>query len=440
MMMEDAHAAGSSSTLDKDAAIEIYWAKASCSPRDGTSSALAKKYNITMKAVRDVWNLRTWSWSTMPYWTSSDLKKFLRKHLCSQCKSKGVQTMAAACAKCSHPRRRGRPLQAPPGASLRSDAAASKLTSASDSPGQTAQHIPLPNQYPLAYDMIMPTSSHTEDDAAVKADAGISRMLPYHSRHSVSQGVYHGEVLPDTTIDGIERSWHQASSMQKPVFGKYTSYGAPIVSMLPYDAHQYVSQGDAPVDASLGKSWHNQASVMQQSALARYQASEAYDAPSFSMPPAHHAASTLLSSSWVPASLVARSTGSGPEFFNPWSSLPPCATSQDVGSVEATTAPLRRAGSPRISASMDAPPPSENSFARIGSISTDFARVTSAEDRAFARLLSGGVDYAHPMSLSHSPAIFPPSTSTSHFNNLNEPLSLAASSMHPPDPWPHAKE
>ena len=55
-----------------------------------------------------------------------------------------------------------------------------------------------------------------------------------------------------------------------------------------------------------------------------------------------------------------------------------------MGSVEATTAPLHRAGSQRISASMDAPPPSENSFTRIGSISTDFARVTSAEDRAFA--------------------------------------------------------
>ena len=35
----------------------------------------------------------------------------------------------------------------------------------------------------------------------------------------------------------------------------------------------------------------------------------------------------------------------------------------------------------------------ENSFARTVSISRDFARVTSAEDRTFARLLSGGVDF-----------------------------------------------
>ena len=395
-MAADALAAGSSSTLDKEAAIKIYLAKASCSPRDGTSSALAKQYNITMKAVRDVWNLRTWRWRTMPYWTSSDLKKFLRKHLCSQCKSKGVQTMAAACAKCSHPSRRGRPLQAPPGASLRSDAAATKLTTASDLQGQTAQHIPHPNHYPLAYDMIMPMSSHTQENAAVQADAGISRMLPYtnHARHYISRGVYHGEVPADTMIDGIERSWHQASSVQKPVFGNNISDGAPSCSMLPYDAHQYVPQGDTPADASWGKSWHQQASGMQQSALASYEASEAFDVPSFSMPPAHHAASTLLSSSWrVPASLAARSTGSGPEIFNPLSSLPPRAPSRFVGSVEATTAPLHRAGSQRISASMDAPPPSENER----SISSDFTRVTSAEDRAFARLLSGGVDCACPV-------------------------------------------
>ena len=40
----------------------------------------------------------------------------------------------------------------------------------------------------------------------------------------------------------------------------------------------------------------------------------------------------------------------------------------------------------------------ENSFARAASISRDFARVTSAEDRTFARLLSGGVDFERLMS------------------------------------------
>ena len=51
--------------------------------------------------------------------------------------------------------------------------------------------------------------------------------------------------------------------------------------------------------------------------LAIYQASEAYDA--------HHAAFTSLlpSSLTVSASLAAQSIGSGPEIFNPWSSLAP---------------------------------------------------------------------------------------------------------------------
>ena len=47
-----------STTLDQEAAIAIYLAKASRTPRDSTSATLATRYNITMKAVRDVWNLR----------------------------------------------------------------------------------------------------------------------------------------------------------------------------------------------------------------------------------------------------------------------------------------------------------------------------------------------------------------------------------------------
>jgi len=98
-------------TLDQQAAIAIYLAKAARSPRDSTSSTLATQYNITMKAVRDVWNLRTWPWATMPYWTRSDYEKFMRKHLCTQCHSRGVRSLLSACKKCAGPRRRGRPFQ-----------------------------------------------------------------------------------------------------------------------------------------------------------------------------------------------------------------------------------------------------------------------------------------------------------------------------------------
>jgi hypothetical protein len=78
-------------------------------PRDQTSSILAAQYGITMKAVRDIWNLRTWAWTTMPFWTQSDHDQFLRKHLCEKCRRDGVQSISSACSRCAMPRRRGRP-------------------------------------------------------------------------------------------------------------------------------------------------------------------------------------------------------------------------------------------------------------------------------------------------------------------------------------------
>jgi len=97
-------------TLDEEAAINIYLAKAWRTPRDSTSAQLASQYGITMKAVRDVWNLRTWPWVTMPYWTRGDWDLFLRKHLCAECREKGVRSLAEACERCPKPRRRGRPV------------------------------------------------------------------------------------------------------------------------------------------------------------------------------------------------------------------------------------------------------------------------------------------------------------------------------------------
>ena len=121
-------ARAATTTLTAHDAIDIYLAKASCSARDGSTSVLSKRYNITMKAVRDVWNLRTWAWTTMPYWTRSDLAKFLRKHLCAQCKTNGVTSLASACKECANPRRRGRPCRTGLfSASLRSDTADPRL-------------------------------------------------------------------------------------------------------------------------------------------------------------------------------------------------------------------------------------------------------------------------------------------------------------------------
>jgi len=95
--------------LNEHAAVDIFKQRKTHTTGDGTSFELAAKYNITMKAVRDVWNTRTWAWTTMPYWTDNDREKFLLKQLCTKCRSNGVTSLAAACKSCEKPRRRGRP-------------------------------------------------------------------------------------------------------------------------------------------------------------------------------------------------------------------------------------------------------------------------------------------------------------------------------------------
>ena len=57
----------------------VGFAQATSAPRDGTSGLLAHKYGVSLKVVRDVWNLRTWTSVTMPYWTRSDRASFIRK-------------------------------------------------------------------------------------------------------------------------------------------------------------------------------------------------------------------------------------------------------------------------------------------------------------------------------------------------------------------------
>ena len=100
-----------SATLTEQDAICIYLAKAQRTPRDSTSAELAARYRITMKAVRDIWNLRTWTWKTMPYWTQKDHKLYLHKNLCAKCSQNGVTSLQQACKTCRSPRRRGRPTQ-----------------------------------------------------------------------------------------------------------------------------------------------------------------------------------------------------------------------------------------------------------------------------------------------------------------------------------------
>jgi hypothetical protein len=47
--------------------------------RGKLSDRLSKEFGITSKAVRDIWNLRTWARDTRPHWTPLDEETFMKK-------------------------------------------------------------------------------------------------------------------------------------------------------------------------------------------------------------------------------------------------------------------------------------------------------------------------------------------------------------------------
>ena len=70
-----------SAKIDADVAVKIYCEKlGTMTSRDGTTAALAAEHGITQKAVRDVWNLRTWAAATRPYWNAADREKWAQNH------------------------------------------------------------------------------------------------------------------------------------------------------------------------------------------------------------------------------------------------------------------------------------------------------------------------------------------------------------------------
>ena len=80
--------------------------------RDTLAASVAAQFGITAKAVRDIWNLRTWVQTTKPYWTQADHDFYLTKRpsrLCEACKARDVRSRSKACEICAGPPRRGRP-------------------------------------------------------------------------------------------------------------------------------------------------------------------------------------------------------------------------------------------------------------------------------------------------------------------------------------------
>jgi hypothetical protein len=89
--------AGEGNKITADEAITIFLAR---SPRDrkfkhsSISNELAEAFGISQKAVRDIWNLRTWWEVTRPFWSAQDYQRFHAKY--------GATRMCAACRQAGH--------------------------------------------------------------------------------------------------------------------------------------------------------------------------------------------------------------------------------------------------------------------------------------------------------------------------------------------------
>ena len=97
------HAVSERTLLDISDVVMIFLAKrAGYAGFSGRKLArkLAKEYGVTPKAVRDIWNLRTWKMVTKPFWSASDCQTALLKSLCSTCRAQGVTSAEEACETC----------------------------------------------------------------------------------------------------------------------------------------------------------------------------------------------------------------------------------------------------------------------------------------------------------------------------------------------------
>jgi hypothetical protein len=90
------------SSLQEHQAIAIFIAKFGAQARDGTSALLAVTYNTSSKVVRDIWNVRTWTSATRPFWRREDEQLYLKNRMCRACKHRGIESLDthAACYKC----------------------------------------------------------------------------------------------------------------------------------------------------------------------------------------------------------------------------------------------------------------------------------------------------------------------------------------------------
>lgn len=62
--------------------------------------ALGEHYGVTSKAIRDVWNRRSWAWATRAHWTPRECQEELHESLCDICRARGLLRLEDACITC----------------------------------------------------------------------------------------------------------------------------------------------------------------------------------------------------------------------------------------------------------------------------------------------------------------------------------------------------
>jgi hypothetical protein len=90
--------------ITNEAAVAIFKARdGHRKKQDKLATRLSSEYGISTKAVRDIWNLRTWSHVTKPFWTPKDFsRRMLHSKLCTACnKDPAIASIEDACEACN---------------------------------------------------------------------------------------------------------------------------------------------------------------------------------------------------------------------------------------------------------------------------------------------------------------------------------------------------
>ena len=90
--------------ITNEAAVAIFKARDEHRKKqDKLATRLSSEYGISTKAVRDIWNLRTWSHVTKPFWTPKDFsRRMLHSKLCTACKKDpAIASIEDACEACN---------------------------------------------------------------------------------------------------------------------------------------------------------------------------------------------------------------------------------------------------------------------------------------------------------------------------------------------------